>query len=116
MDRTEAVFLDLFSTLRDSLKEEAGIGLALKAEGQDVTLRIRSERHAGDEKRPFFAIVIGAAERDEAFRVTYNPSGTPCAERQVAIVDAASAEELLGLVRHYVEEERRRLVDYREEC
>jgi hypothetical protein len=113
MDRTEGVFVDLFSRLREDLREESGIGLALKAEGRNVTLRIRSERQAGDEKRPFFAIVVGAAERNGAFRVTYNPSGAPSAERQITIVGGDSAEELLGLVRRHVEEERRRLIDYR---
>lgn len=113
MDRTEEVFVALFSRLREDLRGEPGVGLALRAQGRNVTLRIRSEKQAGDERQPCFAVVVGAAERDEAFRVSYNPSGSPSAERQVSIVGRGSAEELLGLVRRYVEEERRRLIDYR---
>jgi hypothetical protein len=112
VDRTEEVFIALFSRLREELREETGVGLALKAEGPNVTLRIRSEEQAGDERRPFFAVVVGIAERDGAFRVSYNPSGSPSAERQMTIVGSDSAEELLGLVLRYVEEERRRLSDH----
>ena len=106
--------MGLFSRLREDLREEPGVGLALKAQGRDVTLRIRSEKQAGDERQPYFAIVVGAGERDGAFRVSYNPSGTPSADRQITIVGADSAEELLGLVRRYVEGERRRLIDHRQ--
>lgn len=112
MDRTEAVFVGLFSGLREELREESGVGLALKAEGRNVTLRIRSEKKVGDERRPYFAVVVGVGEMDGSFRVSYRPSGVPSAERQVRIVAADSTEELLGLVRGYVETERRRLIDY----
>jgi hypothetical protein len=113
MDRTEEVFVGLFSRLREDLREESGIGLALKAEGRNVTLRVRSEKEAGDEKRPYFAVVIGLAVGEGAFRVSYKPSGVPMAGRQVTILDADSAGQLLGLVRGYIEVERRRLSDFR---
>ena len=112
MDRIEEVFVGLFSRLRVELREEYGIGLALKAEGRDITVRVRSRKKAGDEKQPYFAVVVG--ERDGAFRVTYKPGGIPLAESQVTIVDADSSDRLLGLVRGYVEAERRRLIDYRQ--
>ncbi len=112
MDRAEEVFVSLFSRLREDLREESGIGLALKAEGRDVTLRVRSKEQAGDERQPSFAVVVGAGERDGSFRVTYDPSGTPCADRQITIVEADSAEGLLGLVRRYLVEERRRRIDH----
>jgi hypothetical protein len=111
MDRIEEVFVGLFSSLREELREESGVGLALKAEGRDITLRIRSQNKTGDEKQPYFAVVVG--ERDGAFRISYKPSGVPLAASQVTIVGADSAEELLGLVRGYVEKERRRMIDYR---
>jgi hypothetical protein len=113
MDRTEEILVGLFSRLREDLRAEPGVGLALKAQGRNVTLRIRSERQAGDERQPYFAVVVGLAETGGAFRVSYNPSGTPSAERQVTIVGADSVDELSGLVRRYVEEERRRQVDHR---
>jgi hypothetical protein len=113
MDRTEEVIVGLFSGLREDLRAEPGVGLALKAQGGDVTLRIRSEERDGDERRPFFAVVVGLAEREGAYRVSYKPSGVPSAESRVTIVAADSADELLGLVRRYVEEERRRLADHR---
>lgn len=113
MDRVEMVLVNLFSTLREELKEESGIGLSLKAQGRDVTLRVRSQKQCGDESRPFFALVVGAAERNGAVRVSYCPSGTPSAERRVTIVDADSADELLALVRQHVEMEHRRLLDHR---
>ena len=116
MDRTEEVFVSLFSRLREDLREESGVGLALKAEGRNVTLRIRSEKKAGDERRPYFAVVVGVGERDGSFRVSYKPSGVPSAERQVGVVDADSTDGLLGLVRGYVEAERRRLIDYQQSC
>ena len=112
MDRIEEVLVGLFSGLREELREEYGVGLALKAEGHDVTLRVRSQKKAGDEKQPYFAVVVG--ERDGAFRVTYKPGGVPSAESQVTIVDPDSSDRLLGLVRGYVEAERRRLIDYRQ--
>jgi hypothetical protein len=115
MDRTEGVFVTLFSVLREDLRSEAGIGLALKAEGRNLSLRIRSERKADDEKQPYFAIVVGLAERDGAFRVSYKPSGVPWAESRVSIVGVDSTEALLDLVRRYLEEERRRLSDYQQE-
>jgi hypothetical protein len=113
MDRTEEVFVGLFTGLREDLREEPGVGLALKAEGRNVTLRIRSQPDAGDEKCPYFAVVVGLAEGEGAFRVSYKPSGVPLAGRQVTILDADSAGQLLGLVRGYIEVERRRLSDFR---
>src|SRR5205807_833573 len=53
MDHLEKTFLGLFERLRDDLREESGIGLTLRAEGQDLTLRIRSRMDTGDEKQPF---------------------------------------------------------------
>jgi hypothetical protein len=112
MDRAEEVIVGLFSRLREDLRAEPGVGLALKAQGRNVTLRIRSERRAEDERQPYFAVVVGLAETDGSFRVSYDPSGTPSAERQVTIVGSDSTDELHGLVRRYVEEERRRLIDH----
>jgi hypothetical protein len=112
MDRIEEVFVGLFSRLREELWEEYGVGLALKAEGRDITLRVRSQKKSGDEKQPYFAVVVG--EREGAFRVTYKPGRIPFAESQVTIVDADSSDRLLGLVRGNVEAERRRLIDYRQ--
>ena len=114
MDRTEEVFVILFSKLREELREESGVGLALKAEGRNVTLRIRSEKKARDERRHYFAVVVGVGERDGSFRVSYKPSGVPSAERQVTVVDADSTDGLLALVCGYVEAERRRLIDYQQ--
>lgn len=115
MDRTEEILVDLFSKLRGELKADSGIGLALKAAGPDLTLRVRASKPEGDEKRPYFAIVIGTAERDGSFRVSYKPGGVPLAERQVTIIeDQHPAEELFGLVRRHVEAERRRAVDFRD--
>jgi hypothetical protein len=113
MDRTEEVFVGLFTGLREDLREEPGVGLALKAEGRNVTLRIRSQQEAGDERRPYFAVVVGLAVGEGAFRVSYRPSGVPLASRQVTILDAESAGPLLGLVRGYIEAERRRLIEFR---
>jgi hypothetical protein len=112
MDKSEEVFVSLFSRLREDLREEFGVGLALKAEGRNITLRVRSEKKPGDEKQPYFALVVG--DRDGAFRISYKPSGVPSAESQVTIVDAEATDRLLGLVRGYVEKERRRLMDYRQ--
>ncbi len=112
MDRIEEVFVSLFSRLREDLREESYIGLALKAQSRDLTLRVRSEQEAGDGKRPYFAVVVGLAERDGGFRISYKPGGVPSAESHVTIVAAESTEELLGLVRGYVEAERRRSLDY----
>lgn len=112
MDKYEGILVKLFGNLRDDLREEYGVGLALKAEGRDVTLRIRSQMWVGDEKRPYFAVVVG--ECDGAFRVSYKPSGFPSAESRVTIVPGESPDELFGLVRGYVENERQRLIDYRE--
>ena len=111
MDRLESILVDLFRTLRDDLREEAKVGLSLKAEGRDLTLRVRSREKSGDEGHPYFAVVVGRS--DGAFRISYKPSGVPSAESRVVIVAADSADELLGLVRGYVETERRRLSDYR---
>ena len=112
MERIEEVFVGLFSRLREELREEYGVGLALKAEGPDVTLRVRSRKKTGDEKQPYFAVVVG--ERDGAFRVTYKPGGVPFAGSRVTIVDAESSDELLDLVRGYVETERGRSIGYRQ--
>lgn len=111
MDDIEGALVNLFKILRDDLREEAKVGMALKAEGRDVTLRVRSQAMAGDERRPYFAVVVGRS--DGAFRISYKPSGVPSAESRVVIVAADSADELLDLVRGYVEAERRRLSDYR---
>src|SRR4051812_4594608 len=113
MDRIEETFVRLFSRLREDLREEFGVGLALKAEGPNVTLRVRSEKKTGDEKQPYFAVVV--SERDGAFRITYKPSGVPSAESQVSFVGAESSDELLGLIRGYIQKERQRLIDYRQE-
>ncbi len=112
MDKSEEVFVSLFSRLREDLREEFGVGLALKAEGRNITLRVRSEKKPGDEKQRYFALVVG--DRDGAFRISYKPSGVPSAESQVTIVGAEGTDRLLGLVRGYVEKERRRLMDYRQ--
>jgi len=80
MDKSEEVFVSLFSSLR----EEFGVGLALKAEGRNITLRVRSEKKPGDEKQPHFALVVG--DRDGALRISYKPRGVPSAESQVMIV------------------------------
>lgn len=53
MVRTEDVFIRLFSGLSEDLRTEEDIGLALKAEGTSLTLRIRSEKKTGDERQPF---------------------------------------------------------------
>ena len=112
MDRPEEILIRLFGTLRDDLREECGVGLALKAQGRDVTLRVRSQRRDALEKQPYFAVVVGAS--DGAFRISYKPSGVPSAASRVTIVPAESADELLGLVRGLLERERRRWIDYRE--
>jgi hypothetical protein len=112
MDRTEDVFVGLFSRLREDLEGHPGVGLALKAEGRNVALRIRSAQDAGDEMRPYFAVVVGLGARDGSFRVSYKPSGVPPADRQVTVVDAESTDRLIELVRGLVETERRRLIDY----
>jgi hypothetical protein len=114
MDRTEEVIVGLFTRLREDLREESSVGMALKAEGRNITLRIRSEKEPGDEKRPYFAVVIGLAVGEGAFRVSYKPSGVPLAGRQVTILDADSAGQLLGLVRGYIEVERCRLREFRQ--
>lgn len=112
MDKSEEVFVSLFSRLREDLREESSIGLALKAEGRNITLRVRSEKEPGDEKRPYFALVV--SEQDGAFRISYKPSGVPSAESQVTIIGAEATGGLLGLVWEYVEKERQRLLDYRQ--
>jgi hypothetical protein len=90
MDKSEEVFVSLFSSLREDLREEYGVGLALKAEGRNITLRVRSEKKPGDEKQPHFALVVGV--RDGAFRISYKPSGVPSAESQVTIVGADATD------------------------
>lgn len=111
MGRVEEVFLRLFTSLREDLREQSDIGLALKAEGSNLTLRIRSQRKQGDERQPFFAIVVGPGMKDGDFRITYKPSGLPSAESQVTILDAESTGDLLGLVRSYLDRERKRSID-----
>ena len=83
MDKTEAALVGLFSGLRDALRGEPGVGLALKAQGRGVALRIRSEEDPDGGKRPYFAVVVGRA-RNEAgpSRVSYKPGGMPEAESQ----------------------------------
>src|SRR3954467_9126435 len=97
MGEREEVLFDLFRRLREYLVDEYGVGLALKAEGQDFTLRARSRKNPGDEKRPFFALVI--APRDGGYRVSYKPGGVPSAESEVTLVDVGTADELFDLVR-----------------
>lgn len=110
MDRIEEVLVNSFGVLRDDLRDDADVGLSLKAEGRDVTLRVRSRERAGNGKRPYFAVVVGGSGGN--FRVSYKPSGVPSAASRVVIVGADAADELLALVRGYVEVERRRLTDY----
>ncbi|AMV38494.1 hypothetical protein [Planctomyces sp. SH-PL62] len=113
MTRTDENLVKLFVRLREELRDVPAVGLALKAQGGDVTLRVRSEETAGDERSPFFALVVGAAERDGAYRISYRPSGTPLAEPGVTIVAADSADELFGLVWDRVDAERRRIDAHR---
>lgn len=114
MERREAILIELFSRLRETLREEPGVGLALRAEGPALSLRIRSEAD-DDERHPFFAAVVEPGEREGSFRVSYKPSGSPSAEREVTILDAAASDDLLGLVCSYLDDERRRLADFRQE-
>ena len=44
MDETEEVLFDLFRRLREYLVTEYGVGLALKSEGENFTLRLRARR------------------------------------------------------------------------
>jgi hypothetical protein len=113
MDETDAIFVDLFARLRGALRGDPAIGLALKAQGGDVTLRVRSEVSAGDDRSPFFALVVGAGERVGAYRISYKPSGTPLAEPRVTIVEAGSPDALFELVRGYIDAEGRRTRDHR---
>ncbi len=113
MDGTDAIFVDLFARLRGALRDDPAIGLALKAQGTEVTLRIRSEVAADDDRSPFFALVVGAAERAGAYRISYNPSGTPLAEPRVTVVEAGSADVLFEIVRDHVAAEGRRTRDHR---
>src|SRR4051794_23927203 len=112
MDGVEEVLFDLFGRLREYLAEEYGVGLAMKAEGRDFTLRVRSRTNSGDEKQPHFALVV--APRDGGYRVSYRPGGASSAEGEVTLVDGGTADELFDLVRGHVETERRRLMDYRQ--
>lgn len=113
MERTDEILMDLFARLRAELRAERIVGLALKAQGPDITLRIRSERLAGDEKQPYFAVVVG--ERDGSFRISYRPSGVPAGHSQVSIIGPDSAEQLLALVREFIETERHRLTAYQQD-
>jgi hypothetical protein len=112
MDDMEKVLFDLFGTLRGELSEENEIGMSLKAEGPTFTLRIRSQTNSGDEKQPYFALVIEPEQK--AFRISYDPKGFPLVHSEVSIVECGSASSLLSLVRGYVEKERMRLIEYRE--
>jgi hypothetical protein len=114
MDRIEETFVGLFARLREDLREDPGVGLALKAEGRTITLRIRSEKRADDEGLPYFAVVVTVGARDGSFRISYKPSGLPSAGKQVTVIDADSPDELLGLVRRHVEAERRRRIDHQQ--
>jgi hypothetical protein len=114
MNRLEAVLVNLFCTLREDLRDASSIGLALKAEGGSITLRIRTQRASGDAKQPHFAIVVGVGERDGAFRISYKPSGAPLAEPLVAVVSADAAGSLLDRIGRFLEQERRRLDSYRQ--
>ena len=110
MGRVEETFLRLFTSLREDLREQPEVGLALKAEGPSLSLRIRSQRRPGDERLPSFAIVVGLGSKDGDFRITYKPSGLPSGENQVTILEADSTGELLGLVRGYLDRERQRSI------
>src|SRR6185437_2388938 len=112
MDGTEEVLFDLFRRLREYLVDEHGVGLALKAEGPDFTLRVRSRSNSGDEKQPYFALVI--APRLGGYRVSYRPGGAPSADSEVSLVDGGTADVLFDLVRGYLEQERKRLIEYRQ--
>ena len=110
MRRIEEALGSLFVTLREDLRREADLGLAIKAQGGEVTLRVRSQARPGDGNYPYFAVVVAGG--DAAFRVSYKPSGLPLAERRVVIVRGPEAD-LLVLVRGYIEAERRRIADYK---
>jgi hypothetical protein len=112
MDDMEKVLFDLFGTLRDELSEEYGIGISLKAEGPTFTLRVRSQTNSGDEKQPYFALVIEPEQK--AFRISYDPKGVPLMHSEVIIVECGSESHLHSLVRGYVEKERMRLIEYRQ--
>ena len=112
MDETEEVLFDLFRRLREYLMEEFGVGLTLKAEGHDFTLRVKSRTNSGDQKQPYFALVV--APRDGGYRVSYRPGGAPSAESEVTLVDGGTADVLFDLVRGHVETERKRLMEYRQ--
>jgi hypothetical protein len=112
MDGKEETLFELFRTVREDLLGEYGVGLSLKAEGQDFTLRVRSRKNTGDEKQPYFAVVV--APTYGGFRVSYKPSGNPPAENTVTVVDDGSAGRLLGIMRGFVEAERKRLIEFRQ--
>jgi hypothetical protein len=112
MDGTEEILFDLFRRLREYLVRDHGVGLTLKAEGQDFTLRVRSRTNSNDEKQPYFALVL--APRDGGYRISYKPGGAPTGESKVTLVDGGTSDLLFDLVRGYVETERKRLMDYRQ--
>ena len=112
MHDMEQVLFNLFGTLRDELREEYGIGISLKAEGSTFTLRVRSQTNSGDEKQPYFVLVIEPEQK--AFRISYDPKGVPLVHSEVTIVEYGPASSLLNLVRSYVEKERLRSIEYRE--
>lgn len=112
MDDKEKVLFDLFGTLRAELSEEYGIGISLKSEGPTFTLRVRSQTNPGDEKQPYFALVLEPEQK--AFRISYDPKGVPLVQSEVIIVEPGSASRLLSLVRGYIEKERKRLIEYRQ--
>jgi hypothetical protein len=112
MDDMEKTLFDLFGTLRQELSGEQGVGISLKAEGPTFMLRVRSQENPGDQKQPYFALVIEPEQ--EAFRISYDPHGVPPAKSEVKIVDRGLAESLPSLVRGCVEKERKRLMEYRQ--
>jgi hypothetical protein len=112
MNDMEKVLFDLFGELRDELSEEYGFGMSLKAAGPTFSLRVRRQKNLGDEKQPYFALVL---ERQQTnFRISYHPNGVPPVESEVIIVECGSASRLHSLVRGYVDKERKRLIEYRE--
>jgi len=105
MDEREEILIDLFRRLREDLATEYGVGLALKSEGEDFALRVSGKKNSGDEKQPYFALVLAPDSR--GYRISYKPGG-------VTIVKGDSADELLSIVRGYIERERKRLIEYRQ--
>jgi hypothetical protein len=101
----------VFRRLRGYLVTDYGNGLALKAEGQDFTLRVRSRANSSLEKQPYFALVV--APRDGGYRISYKPGGAPTTSSNATLVDGGTSDQLFRLVRDYIEAERKRLMEYR---